>query len=186
MSSNIIKSVSIKAITFITLILSRCACNGVKTNSPTPEPTPEPIPLTLDNYESYLEISGSYGGAGNPVRVEKHSGIWYPKMGLDIDIEGASPNFIYDNVEVTIKYHIQCTVCDDRYVFLTTKTEKFTNTLTVKCNVGGSGLASDSITILDYIQPAHQATRQAYVCDTDVSASISVVDIAGSVVRATN
>lgn len=83
-------------LTLSVLTLSLCACGN------------DEIKLTLDNYETYLDIncSGKLGGARDygEIMVGKHIGSSvYTTIGATLTVNGKSDNYNYHDVSVTAK-----------------------------------------------------------------------------------
>ncbi len=94
----------------------------------------KPIPLTISNVNDYLDISISTRN-GNAER--KYDGSYY-YVGIyaDVNIKGASPNFNYNNVSLTIKITGFC------FDFLNDILD-IEKEFTIKCGKGGN--ASESV-----------------------------------------
>ena len=111
----------------LVMCLSLCACSGSAPESAAPETTTTPettavpgTPLTLDNYDTYLTIfcESNHIDKDNypPFSVQHHNGgngmktttgytyYLYPLLRTYVYIEGASSNFNYFDVEVTVKF----------------------------------------------------------------------------------
>ena len=90
------RTVALLLALFLVMALSLCACGGDKTK------------LTMDNYETYLDIdcSSKLGGAKDygEIMGGRHIGSSiYTTIGATLTVNGKSDNYNYHNVSVTAK-----------------------------------------------------------------------------------
>ena len=82
------KTICLNIIIFIFVNTSvLCGCS----NSTSSENADNRITLTIDNYSNYLDIKG-----GTQYKGYQKNG--YERVNCNINIQGASPNFIYNDV----------------------------------------------------------------------------------------
>lgn len=77
-----------KLVCFLLLLLVLCGCGGKK--------------LTIDNCEDYLEITGTYKADKFPDTYGQPRGFCQG-VGGTINVEGASSNYDYEDVVITIR-----------------------------------------------------------------------------------
>lgn len=88
--------------------------------------------LTLDNYSDYLDVSVVLNTTGS---ITEYRGVTgYELFKANVNVEGVSGNFIYNDVVVEIK--VTCKCIEDL------SAEEII-TLTVETNVSGDGSASE-------------------------------------------
>lgn len=143
----------------LVICLTLCAC-GTKS-----------ISLTLDNYTDYLEVSGSYNMGGSP-RKDKQHGTLYPEIETNIDVEGVSSNYIYNDVEIVVKISGTYTEFPNPTEYYRGTETDFEKNFTIKCNKAGNGSEHSSTKVSDY-------TGKIY---TDLS--FDIISVSGSIKEA--
>lgn len=141
------------------MCISLCSCGA---NS---------ISLTLDNYADYLDVSGSYTMGGSPHKDKQH-GTLYPEIITNIDVEGVSSNYIYNNVEVLAKISGTYTEFPSPSEYYRGTETDFDKTFSIKCNKAGNGSDNSSTKVSDY-------TGKIY---TDLS--FDIISVSGSITEA--
>ena len=160
---------AISLILVFVMCLHLCACGG--SNSDTPETTEAPTeqkgtPLTLDNYDTYLRVfcesNPNYDDTRPLFSVQQHNGgngmkttsgyTWYlyPLARMYVFIEGASTNFNYFDIEVTIKFTITCQPGNPS-TGEWENAETIEQLVTVNCDIGGRGFYQENTDLGHYL-----------------------------------
>ena len=116
------------------------------------------IELTVDNYKDYLEVSGSI--YKNKINAPVKTDVYYFAISGDIDIIGASNNYDYNNVEITV------TIVAVEFFDDTEKTKTVSEDYTISLNIAGKGSHSFEIPLENFW---HGTEYEAYAnqCDAD-------------------
>lgn len=136
-------------------------------------PEDKSIELTLDNYETYLDVDGKYkltdrdtiGGLLSPEKAG------YKTIAADFTVKGVSGNFNYNDVEVVIELKGRYT---DHHVG-SQRTEEYSNQVTVVCNIAGDGSAAieDSIGTIVNVITEDEAGCGFYMDVVKISGSVT-------------
>lgn len=100
------------------------------------------IKLTMENYSNYLNVEITSAGTGTPFIHRYESkymgmGTFYPEGQLQVNIEGVSNNFNYENIVVKVKFDSDYSVFDINEEM---RKEHITETVIVdNCNIAGNG-----------------------------------------------
>ena len=137
---------AISLILAIMMCLSLCACGGKSDN----------IKLTLDNYSTYLSVdakmyNGSIfedavnvqavnNGRGIPYKGGSTTFYVYEKLSTFLEVKGASTNFNYNDVSITVRFTGTYQTVDINTCQWDNGNEINTE-LTVQCNIAGEGNA---------------------------------------------
>ena len=113
------------------------------------------IELTTLNYDDYLVLNLNYGmGGRTDDLVNKAAGTTcYSAIEPNFKISAASNNFVYNNVRITIRIYGTYKAWSFAGLFLGKKDgeiKELDETITISCNVGGSGSYSDLIYLDEY------------------------------------
>ncbi len=148
----------------LVMCLSLCACGSGSGTSENPQN--KGTPLTIDNYENYLNVSVSAHASKDdthlPVSVKKHNNgkgmelpngyAWelYPLLYVNTSVNGASTNFNYMDVELTIK------VSGEYYPGAPSAgvwgdSTHFERNIIIKCDIGGKAFDNQYIDMGAYI-----------------------------------
>lgn len=92
------------------------------------------IQLTTSNYKDYLVLDLNYGLGGSSYDIPS-VGTVYNALSPNFKIYAASSNFIYNNVSVEIRVYGTF----EAYSLIGSYDKDFDETITIDCNVGGSG-----------------------------------------------
>ena len=152
----------------LVLCLSLCACSKENAESS----KSNEVILTLDNYKTYLNLdihsfapgdSDAYGFPGAPHCRSEYTGA--------ISCTGASTNYDYNNIEITVKFTGTADVYENskKIEYTIDKTE------TISCDIGGKGGSFVELFV------GKLATRM--IDEDSVKCSWEVVSISGSVSR---
>ncbi|MCD8036115.1 MAG: hypothetical protein LUE88_01845, partial [Clostridiales bacterium] len=124
------------------------------------------IELNVDNYTQYLVVDGGYQAGGNAVAFSGYSFNFYDAITCRVEISGASTNFNYNDVEVTVQ--IMGTYSDYGIYGISNGKKDISETITIPCNVGGSASEEFSLDI------------ENYTFTKDVDLSLEVIDVSGT------
>ena len=140
-------------------VLSSCGTNSIS--------------LTLDNYTDYLDVSGSYNMGGRAVKPPRCSFYVYPEIENQVQVKGASSNYIYNNVELVVNISGTYKSYPNTDITRTNGVnDSFSETFTIRCDKGGNGSQTVSTKLSGY----------TYKLSTDLS--FDVVSVSGSVKEA--
>ncbi len=131
------------------------------------------IELTLDNYEQYLNVSGSTGTtwdftSGHAYNVQHRDGLKrtdggtsfyiYRQILPTFTVEGVSTNYNYNDIQITIRIYGDYTIYDAREVTVADTCSVDKEIVIDKINVAGEGrydevieLPEETGTIDDYV-----------------------------------
>lgn len=170
-----------KRIIAIIVLLAMCVtlCSCGKDDS---------IKLTMDNYTDYLVVNPTISNFGDSVKIKLYDyeytdylgdslGYYFEGIEINLYVEGASQNFVYNNV--VLEGHFIMTYDNaPEYIFDlvevagNNKTKEFD--LEVKTNVAGNG-SSYEIIYADYDTYTSKDSCNVEFTVTDVSGSVSPV-----------
>ena len=151
----------------LTLVLSMSlfACSSNNSND-TSETKDNSIQLTIDNYKDYLNVSGKV------LPVNGNTKDYDNQAYAQIEVKGASTNFVYKDVTVEAKVTLN-------YKDLSTYVESeqyksASENVTVKCNVAGDGSNTEVIDLGEDVE--------TFVTDDNyTTSSYEIVKVTGSV-----
>lgn len=148
-------------IIFQTLFIA--GCSGNSDSSSNAESKDDGIELTLANYSKYLTVSGKC--TQNAQRAKDTTGLL-----CTVITEGASTNYDYIDVKVTVKFTAEVNYFTYRY-----DPVSWSDSVTAECNISGD------CTYTQEIQKPKSADIMQLVSD---NASMTVVDVSGTVRKA--
>lgn len=149
----------------LTLVLSMSlfACSSNNSND-TSETKDNSIQLTTDNYKDYLNVSGKL------LPPDGESTLSDTQVYAQIDVKGASTNFVYKNVTVEAK--VTFDYQDQEHS--SREWQSVSGNVTVMCNVAGDGSNTEVIDLVE--------DTEGYVNDDRFSkSSYEIINVTGSV-----
>lgn len=139
-----------KKVLSIFLLLVMCfSFAGCSSNdSDTKSDSKNYIDLTFANYEDYLEFSLKYSLGGTSQTYG--FGKCYSDLQPDVKISGATSNYIFNNVDVAIRFFGTYYSYPYSHYNKTPSANKIEldETITIHCNVGGNGTYSTPIKLI--------------------------------------
>ena len=147
----------------LTLVLSMSlfACSSNNSND-TSETKDNSIQLTIDNYKDYLNVSGKV------LPVDENANDYDNQAYAQIEVKGASTNFVYKDVTVEAKVTLNYEDLESEQYKSASKN------VTVKCNVAGDGSNTEVIDLGEDVE--------TYVTDDHyTTSSYEIVKVTGSV-----
>lgn len=165
-----------------------CSCGSQDSE---PANDPNAIKITAENFDKYFKttqkscscdsfdadnavnVSGVFGQYGFDLGTGSTTLYFYKKIdSISVIIEGASPNFNYNDIEVTFK----CSGTYKEIVGITPNSKigdakDFSTELKVKCNIAGEGEA-----FTEYALPEGH-----YTCSELINAKWEIVSVSGTI-----
>lgn len=157
----------------LAMVVSLCACgsgnNDEKGNSNETE-------LTLENYTTYLNLGSTTFFTGKDWLMKPadapNSISCNSKAECEVDVSGASSNYDYVNVVLTVKVS---GTYDTFKGFEKTEDVAFSEEVVITCDIGGSG--TGRIVAFEGIEKSYQ------IIENSIDYELEVVSISGSVNR---
>lgn len=161
----------------LAMVVSLCACGG--NNTDTPASDKNETELTLENYTTYLNINKSIfftgkdwlmkpSGAPNSIRTNS-------KAECSVGVSGASSNYDYVNVVLTVKVSGTYDTFNASNGIVKEEDIPFNEELTITCNIAGEGSAK--VSIFEGVEEVYQVIQDSIECEMEV------ISISGTVNR---
>ena len=163
------KTIALILALLLCISMAACGAPAQETTPPTTVPAttaPKGIPLTIENCQNYLNISAgayatnddthpmfsvqSYNGGMGMKTPGGYTWYVYPLLRMTTRIQGASTNFNYFDIEVTIKY-TGTYQPGDPLSGEWKEAQTFEQLVTVKLNIGGEGFDQQMIDLGNYL-----------------------------------